>query len=262
MNRRWSVWKRWSRAEGPGRAFGGSRPRLEWKALWTPVAVLSAALCTLAPGWALASDENCRPLFDGETLTGWTVLGEAPFTVEHGAIVGTPVETQENSFLRTDETFADFDLKLAFRFQAGMFNSGVQFRSDTYAEETPIRVRARDGEWHDWTARAGRVFGYQADIDPSERGWTGEIYDESSRGWLDTFDKTPVKHMIESDRWHTLRIRAVGPHIRTWLDDQPIADFQDDFRSDGFIALQVHGVYEAIQVGKTIAFRDIEICSP
>lgn len=208
------------------------------------------------------ADDHCRALFDGETLAGWEVLGEAPFEVRDGAIVGTPPDIRENTFLRTDETFGDFDLTLEFRFDAGMFNSGVQFRSAVYAEDTPVRTRARDGELHDWVSGAGRVYGYQVDIDPSERAWTGEIYDEAARGWLEAFDKTPVKRMIEADRWHALRIRAEGPRIRTWLDGEPITDFEDDLRAEGFIALQVHGVYEPEQVGKAIAFRDLRLCTP
>lgn len=218
------------------------------------------AVAALAPGLAAAGD--CRPLFDGTTLSGWEALGPASFEVRDGAIVGTPVDTEQNTFLRTEETFGDFDLSLEFRYRAGMFNSGVQFRSHVYEAETPVRTRARDGEWHDWTMEAGRVYGYQADIDPSDRAWTGEIYDEGARGWLDAFDKTPALRGIRRDTWHRLRIRAVGDHVRTWLDGEPVADLHDDERATGFIALQVHGIYEPEQLGKAIAFRDIELCAP
>ena len=209
-----------------------------------------------------AHAQHCEPLFDGVSLDGWSALGEAAFVVEKGAIVGTAVDTQKNSFLRTDAVFADFDLRLEFRFDDGMFNSGVQFRSHVYAEETPVRVRARDGKLHDWTMEAGRVYGYQADIDPSDRAWTGEIYDESARGWLRTFDKSPVRRAVKPDTWHHLRIRAVGNHIQTWLDGEPVADLRDDERGDGFIALQVHGIYEAEQLGRRMAFRALELCTP
>ena len=34
----------------------------------------------------------------------------------------------------------------------------------------------------------GRVHGYQVEIDPSDRAWTGGIYDEARRGWLHTLE--------------------------------------------------------------------------
>ncbi len=44
------------------------------------------------------------------------------------------------------------------------------------------------------------------------------------------------------DGWNTLRVEAVGDTIKTWLNDEPRADFRDDLTPRGFIALQVHGV--------------------
>jgi hypothetical protein len=48
-------------------------------------------------------------------------------------------------------------------------NSGIQFRSESKADY-----------------RDGRVHGYQMEIDPSPRAWTGGIYDEARRDWLYT----------------------------------------------------------------------------
>ncbi len=46
-------------------------------------------------------------------------------------------------------------------------NSGIQIRSEST---------------HDYNN--GRVHGYQVEIDPSARAWSGGIYDEARRGWL------------------------------------------------------------------------------
>ena len=140
------------------------------------------------------------------------------------------------------------------------FNSGVQFRSSTYEETTTSQYHAFDNQIHEITWPAGRVWGYQAEIDPSPRSWTGEIHDEAARGWLDTFDKEPAAISIEPGRWHRLRINADGDHLRTWLDDVPIADLHDSARSEGFIALQVHGIRDSELIGKAVRWRAIEIC--
>lgn len=215
----------------------------------------------LSPATGLASGP-CRPLFNERNLDGWTVLGPAQFEAVQGVIRGTPVDSESNTFLATDETFGDFDLRLQFRFEAGMFNSGVQFRSARYERETPVRFRSGSGDWQDATMAAGRVHGYQAEIDPSVRAWTAEIYHEAARGWLQAPDEQPAWGMIEPGRWHDLRIRAQGHRIQTWLNDQPIAELEDDARASGFIALQVHGVYEPEQVGKVIEFRALQLCAP
>lgn len=105
-----------------------------------------------------------KSLFNGETLDGWEQLGgEATFHVEGKAIVGTTVPNTPNSFLCTAEHFDDFILEFQV-YLSGETNSGVQIRSNSKPE-----------------FQDGRVHGYQIEIDPSERAWTGGIYDEARR---------------------------------------------------------------------------------
>ena len=206
---------------------------------------------------------DCRPLVDGDTLTGWERIGNADYEVRDGAIVGRAVDDRSNSFLRTVDEFSDFELTLQFRFDATMYNSGVQFRSKVYEEATDIVIQTGGGEIREATMEAGRVYGYQSEIDPrQDRGWTAEIYDEAARGWLQTFAKQPKQKLVSPDTWYDLKIRAVGDHIQTWLDGEPIADLRDSERDSGFIALQVHGIKNETQVGAEITFRDVEICTP
>ena len=219
-----------------------------------------ALLLLLAGSTSSPANGTCINLFNGNTLDGWTPLGPARFEAVDGVIRGTPVDSEANSFLATNEEFGDFELHLQFRFEAGMFNSGVQFRSNRYEHETPIRFRSGDKRMIEATAQPGRVYGYQAEIDPSPRAWSAEIYDEAARGWLEAPDKPAISNPIEPGSWQRLKIRAEGPRIRTWLNGLAVADLHDDERATGFIALQVHGVYEPEQVGKAIEFRGLELC--
>ena len=161
-------------------------------------------------------------LFDGETLAGWTKVGTngtAEYRVEDGCIVGI-AGSSHNTFLRTEKEYADFELRLEFRW-VDPTNSGIQFRS-----------HLND---------AGYVYGYQCEIDPSDRAWTGGLYDEGRRGWLDPLDDQPeAQKAVRLDDWNELRIRAVGDHLQTWLNGVACADLHDDKDSTGFIALQVH----------------------
>jgi hypothetical protein len=165
-------------------------------------------------------------LFDGRTLTGWVERGgKASFTVEDGCIVGRTAANEPNSFLCTERTFRDFDLSIEFKVDPRL-NSGVQIRSE--------RREDRGGE---------RVFGYQIEIDPSARAWTGGLYDEGRRGWLvDLKDKPEARAAFRQGEWNRLRIRAIGPQIQTWLNGVPVVDVLDSMTPEGFIGLQVHGV--------------------
>lgn len=204
----------------------------------------SARLCTLACVLAtIACLPACRThssptaahasevIFDGVTLHGWVQRGgKAIFTVEDACIVGRTAPNQPNSFLCTARSYRDFELDLDFKVDPQL-NSGIQIRSESRAED-----------------RGERVFGYQIEIDPSSRAWTGGLYDEGRRGWLvDLKDKPEAQSAFRQGEWNHLRVRAVGPHIQTWLNGVPVVDALDSMTLEGFIALQVHGVGPRIE---------------
>lgn len=180
-------------------------------------------------GWLLAclmlgACAPSRSLFDGKTLAGWErVGGLAVYRAENGCIVGETRPNQPNTFLRTSEVFEDFELELEFLVDPRL-NSGVQVRS-----------RVRDD---------GIVQGLQVEIDPSDRAWTGGIYDEAGRGWLgDLAGKPEARAAFRQGEWNHLRIEAKGAHVRAWLNGIAAGDFVDrEGPRSGFIALQVHGV--------------------
>ncbi|MEM9144488.1 MAG: DUF1080 domain-containing protein, partial [Bacteroidota bacterium] len=115
-----------------------------------------------------------EPLFNGTSLVGWSTKGgKAPYKIEDGAIVGTTVHNTPNTFLATDKMYDDFILELDYLVDPSM-NSGIQIRTNSFP-------------WY----RDGRVHGYQVEIDPSERAWSGGIYEEGRRGWLNPLKDNP-----------------------------------------------------------------------
>jgi hypothetical protein len=136
-------------------------------------AVLIASVLIVAG----AEDRGWKPLFDGKTLEGWMQKGgAAKYRVENGELVGTSQPNTPNSFLCTARDFTNFILELEFKVAPGL-NSGVQIRSQDTASEV---------EWKGQTYRApdGRVHGIQVEIDPSNRAWSGGLYEEGRRRWL------------------------------------------------------------------------------
>lgn len=184
------------------------------------------------------SKEKWESLFDGKKLTGWVQLGgKANYRVENGEIVGSSVPNTANSFLCTTKYHGDFILELEFKVQEGL-NSGVQIRSHSFDTDRKITI---DGKPK--TIPAGRVHGYQVEIDPSDRSWTGGIYDESRRGWLNTLENNEAaRKAFKHNDWNTFRVECRGDSIKTWINGVPAADLKDSLTPTGFIALQVHGV--------------------
>jgi len=227
------------------------------------VCQLAACLCTAGP---LAAGEESRPdcfepLFDGETLDAFIQHGgRARYRVEDGEIVGTTVPKTPNSFLCTKKTYGDFILELDFKV-ASNINSGVQIRSEVFDVPKTVEWTTEDGKTKTRKIPAGRVHGYQVEIDPSDRAWSAGIYDEARRGWLNTLKDNPkARKAFKPNEWNHYRIECRGDSIKTWINGVPAADLTDSMTSRGFIALQVHGVGgNEEKVGKEVRWRNLWI---
>jgi len=199
---------------------------------------LTVLLLSLTSTAAVADDAKAQPLFDGKSLDGWKQHGgAAKYRVENGEIIGSSVPNTGNSFLCTTRDYGDFILNLDFKVDPTL-NSGVQIRSQVFDKPTEAERKGK-------TIRipAGRVHGYQVEIDPSERAWSGGIYDEGRRGWLnDLKENEPARRAFKQNEWNHFRVECRGDSIKTWLNGVPAADLKDDMTPRGLIALQVHGV--------------------
>ena len=182
-------------------------------------------------------------LIDGNTLNGWTILGgNASYKVEYGVIIGTTVANSPNTFLTTNNHYGDFILELDYKVNPSM-NSGIQIRSNSLP-----------------AYRNGNVHGYQVEIDPSLRAWSGGIYDEQRRGWLNPLTDTPkAQKAFKQNEWNHFRIEAIGDTIKTWINKVPAAYLIDDKTASGFIGLQVHGIPKDKKAGTQIKWKNIKI---
>lgn len=206
------------------------------------ILVLLTLMCSAA--LLPAQDDGWVDLFNGKDFSGWVQRnGKATYEIHDGTVVGISVPKEPNSFMCTEKTYGDFILELEVKVDSPL-NSGIQFRSlskDDYQN--------------------GRVHGYQMEIDPSSRKWSGGIYDEARRGWLYNLTRNPDgQEAFHNGRWNTYRIEAIGNSIRTFINGVPCADLVDDMTGEGFIALQVHGIgNDEDKIGKTVQWRNIRI---
>ncbi|MEZ4902811.1 MAG: DUF1080 domain-containing protein [Spirosomataceae bacterium] len=104
------------------------------------------------------------------------------------------------------------------------------------------------------------MHGYQVEVDPSDRAWSGGIYDEARRGWLYNLNFHPEgQKAFRKGEWNKYRIEAIGNTFRTFINGIPTAYLVDDMTPKGFIALQVHAIGKDQKEGTQIRWKNIRI---
>lgn len=208
--------------------------------------VVAVVLCMFVQGLIAQDAENWKPLFNGENFDGFTQLnGEADYKVENGEMVGISKMGTPNSFMVTNDHYGDFILEFEVRVDASL-NSGVQIRSHSIP-----------------SYRDGRVHGYQVEIDPSTRAYSGGIYDEARRGWLYPLAENPKgRAAFNPGGWNSYRVEAIGPSIRVWINGVNTSNLIDDMTAEGFIGFQVHGIgNDEDKNGTQVRWRNIRIAT-
>lgn len=209
----------------------------------TPVALVLATLALSACAAGAANDgeaEAWRSLFDGETLNGWS----NPYDWGTASVVDGEIHLvgDRKFFLVTEEEFDDFVFEGEVLMPDTMSNAGFMFRANV---------------------EPNRVYGYQAEVDPKARRWSGGLYDEARRGWLvpaagdsaaaTAFREGPGAAFQLSD-WNRYRIEARGDSLKVWVNDVLTVAYQDSVDASGPIGLQHHG-----EDGKVYRYRNLRI---
>ena len=216
------------------------------------------------PGAAPA--QKPMDMINGKDLSGWVRRGgNATYAIEGREIVGTTVLNTPNTFLCTEATCGDFVLEYEFKVDPRL-NSGVQIRSECFGLPKQVEWQGKRIE-----IPAGRVHGYQVEIDPDpkqDRWWTAGLYDEGRRGWLypgpiggdeKAFTEQGRK-LFKQGEWNHIRVEAIGDSIKTWLNGTACAAIKDSMTLRGFIALQVHGIgADASKQGTQVRWRKLRI---
>ena len=175
-------------------------------------------------------------LFNGKDLTGWkNIYGFGEAKVLDGEIHLT---ANKKFFLTTEKKFSDFELEVEIMLpKVGPANSGIMFRCHVVEDKK-------------------KVFGYQAECDPTKRGYTGRIYDEGRRKWALLTDEQKKTKGVQAPlgEWIKYRIVAKGDHLQVWINGEMTTDLKDDKDAEGHIGIQHHG-----EKGKTYKFRNIRI---
>ena len=207
------------------------------------LAIITLLLVLCNPLLPKAQNTPWEILFDGSNLDVFEKLnGDASYEIENNTLVGISKLNTPNSFLATKKKYTDFILEFDVKIDNGL-NSGVQFRSNSFAEY-----------------QNGRVHGYQCEIETSDRRWAGGIYDEARRGWLYPLTRNKTgQTAFRNGEWNHYRIEAIGDQIRTFVNGIQCANLVDNMTPDGFIAFQVHSIGNKEDDGKKVRWKNIKI---
>lgn len=211
--------------------------------LLVPIAILLSSCGEKEPESvdSPAPTDEWTALFDGQTTKGWNNPYERGTTkVVDGELHLT---ADKKFFLVTDKKYSDFVFEGDILLPEGTANSGFMFRAHV---------------------EPNKVFGYQSEVDGSDRNWSGGLYDEGRRQWF----VSPIKGNKESEDafraragdtfkrndWNTFRITCKGDQIKIEVNGVTTTEVQDDMDASGVIGIQHHG-----EKGQTYRFRNLRI---
>ena len=164
------------------------------------------------------SAQKTTKLFNGKDLTGWTIHGTEKWYVENGELICESGPDKEYGYLSTNKKYKNFILEVKFKQEANG-NSGVFIRS---------------------SIEGTKISGWQVEVAPLNLH-TGGIYESYGRGWL-IQPKPEDEKILKQGEWNTMKIKAVGDEVTSWLNGHQMVYLKDEKigKGEGFIALQIH----------------------
>ena len=206
------------------------------------IAIVAAVLLVGCASMVLVENSNSHAtndswiqLFNGRNFDGWRenkFKHKPEWKIINGVLTGHGGQ----GYLSSLEKFDDFELYAEARISdtaGGRGNSGIYFRCSPHTDK-----------------KQEFPPGYEAQLDHGDsNNPTGSIYALHIEG-----ARAP-NPATKDGEWVTMRIRAVGNHLQTWVNSKPAADCRDpeNRHKNGSILLQMHHL-----TGK-VEFREVRI---
>lgn len=170
-----------------------------------------------------------RPLWDGQTMSGWTTRGGGKWIVEDGAIHGTSVQGDTRvGYVVSDASFKDVTLRFRTKIVSG--NSGFFVRAD---KDT--------------------LAGYEVEVDAEKR--TGGFWEtgKGARAWVTGPENNDA---VRKGDWNEITAHLHGHRIVFHVNGTKTVDLPDDTqgRLEGHLAMQCHG-----RMPTDVWFKDIAV---
>jgi hypothetical protein len=204
----------------------------------TQIQMIGILLTAILTGPVQAAE--WKSLINDTDLANWEqVGGDARYVLEGDQIVGYTVANSPNSFLTTKTHYSDFIIEYETFVDPGM-NSGVQIRSHV--------------------GDRGIVEGYQIEVDPTQRRFSGGFYDEKRRKWMYPLSRNEKgRNAFQNGQWNHFRVEAIGDTFQVWVNGIQTVAIVDDMTADGFFGLQVHSIRDPAWAGRSVRWRNMRI---
>ncbi len=187
-------------------------------------------------------------LFNGKNFNGWEIKGSnGKAWVEDSAFVCHQVSnTPEHTFICTKKKYDDYIFEADAKIE-GMLHSGFLLRC----------IDAKSDSAH------VALYGYQVKIDPTERRWTGGVFDDfgHSWNWLYTLKESEkAQSAFKLNEWNHFRIEAIGDSIKVWVNNIPTCNLVHKKYNKGYIAIKIHSMGDNPEMEKVLMrYRNIKI---
>lgn len=162
-----------------------------------------------------------------DDLTEWSEVGIIESNMTNGVLTLSAVDNQQNALLVTKAEFDNF--KLEFDFISQEPETGVLFRFNDLIRTVPQNA------------------GYQVstDFNPDQQNPAGTIISTA---------RATVLEEIDVEDWNTMTVEATGTHLRVYLNQQLVAEANDQKFTKGKLAIQAPRTS-----GNTISFRNMRL---
>ena len=174
-------------------------------------------------------------LFNGKDLEGWTLRGDAVWEVKDGVMVGRSPGKQGHIYIGPELT----DLEVKGMFQIAVTEEGKNANSGLYFRANPPADNVN-----------GYPEGYEAQICNSQ---------EAHTGWLWKPGKgvgKASKLLTKDGEWFAMRVKAVGPKIEIYINDELVTTYEDTEFTKGLFAIQCHNSGMTAEA-KELYYRDL-----
>lgn len=175
------------------------------------------------------TESDWIPLFNGKNLNGWFAYGNAVWSVQDGVIVGE----EAMGHLYSYPSATDFEAKGMFRISGHNANSGFYFRAKPPAPRPD-----------------GFPRGYEFQLCHSQEAYTGWLWKPGKPTGKAT------RLLTQDNEWFSIGIRAIGPHIQFWVNEELVMTYEDDEYISGHFAIQMHHQGMKIEA-KELYYRDL-----
>jgi serine/threonine protein kinase len=179
--------------------------------------------------------------FNGKNLVGWRGL-PGYWKVHNGAIVGAPPGGgKRHTFLCSEKTYRDFELKFKVKRKRGIGNSGVQIRSTLVCSKQFV------------------VTGPQIEIDSANFLLPpGSIVMEPKGSPFIKSDAAAVAKVWKDDGFNDMTIRCEGKCVIVTINGvEVLTAYFPSMAAEGIIAWQLHGGSHGITPPEEVIFKDI-----